>query len=132
VTTPLISSGADGVNITVQDIDPRGQITLTNDLTIPVNPTLAVSPSSLNFGAALNSLNFTVKNSGYGGEINWTASPTEGWVSVNPASGQITNNTEQVTVTVDRTGLVAGDYTAVIDLNSDNGTATVTVNMTVP
>lgn len=132
VTTPLISSGADGVNITVQDIDPRGQITLTNDLTIPVNPTLAVSPASLNFGSALNSLNFTVKNSGYGGEINWTASPTEGWVTVLPVSGQITNNTQQVTVTVDRTGLLAGDYTAVIDLNSDNGTATVTVNMTVP
>jgi len=131
VTLPAASSGAEKVNITVQDIDPRGGITLTEQITIPTNPTLAVMPLSLDFGAVQTSLNLTIMNSGTG-TISWTIVGDQAWLDTDDSSGTTIDETDQVQVTVDRSGLAAGDYTGTINVNSDAGNAVISVEMTVP
>jgi glucose/arabinose dehydrogenase len=80
-------------------------------------PELSVTPTSLAFsgvagGAAPAAKNLTVSNIG-GGSLNYTASDDASWMSVSPTSGPAA---QDVTVTLDTSGLAAGTY---------NGTVTV-------
>jgi len=53
----------------------------------------------------------TISNSG-GGTLNWQIESDSScqWLQVAPISGSITDQTDEVVLTVDTTGLVAGDY----------------------
>ncbi|MBT4796362.1 MAG: hypothetical protein HON83_08155 [Candidatus Marinimicrobia bacterium] len=106
------------------------------DLTIPVamevTPVgLILSENSLNFGEETTELSFIISNSGTG-ELNWTLSSGNSWLSANPTSGTITTNTETITVNVSRAGLSPNTYTGSIFIDSNGGDQTVSVTMTVP
>jgi len=96
----------------------------------PITPQLSVSTTSLDFGTSSTSIPFTISNSGEGTTLDWTVSENSDWITVNPASGSITNNQASVTVSVDRTGLDAGDYSESISVSSNGGSSTITVTMT--
>ena len=131
VIMPPASSGASKVNLTVQDIDPRGGLTLTQTIEIPVNPVLNAAPSALSFGSALNSLSFNITNIGTG-KITWSISTDQTWLDVDTYSGTTITEIDQIQVTVDRTGLASGDYNGSVIVSSDAGNAIVSVTMTVP
>jgi len=95
-----------------------------------VEPELSVSTTDLDFSASSTSIPFTISNSGEG-TLDWTVSENATWISVNPTSGSITSNQSSVTVSVDRSGLSAGDYSESISVSSNGGSATITVTMTV-
>ncbi len=131
VTAPGEASGVDGFVVTVQDIDARGGIILTKEFTIPVLPILNVTPTTLSFGDAATDLPFAISNSG-NGTINWTIMPDQTWLSVDINSGTTIQEVDNITASVDRTGLAAGDYTGVITVSSDAGNFGINVSMTVP
>jgi len=96
----------------------------------PVEPELSVSTTDLDFSASSTSIPFTISNSGEG-TLDWAVSENATWITVNPTSGSITSNQSSVTVSVDRSGLSAGDYSESISVSSNGGSATITVTMTV-
>ncbi len=95
-------------------------------------PTLAVSVSTLDFGNLTNSLTFTVSNSG-SGSLNWNAAenPDQSWLTtIQPNSGTLVVGTsQQVQVTVNRSGLADGNYTGLIDILSDGGNRQIQVSL---
>ena len=75
--------------------------------------------------------NITIANSG-GGALNWTASKTQTWLSLNKTSGV---NNDTIIVTADPTGLSAGTYNDTITITATGAidspiTVPVTFNVT--
>ena len=99
----------------------------------PVNPTptLAASPSALNFGISLSSQTLTVLNGG-GGNLTVNA-PTEdsgGWLRVAPTQINA-SGIGSYTVSVRREGLADGVYSATITFGSSANTVQIKVIMQV-
>ena len=118
-----------------------GTITVTPNNGNPVNigvtmsvleePTLAISPQSLDFSTDQTSLTFGITNSGTG-TLTWTISDDMTWLSVTPTTGNTTTESDQITATVDRTGLSPGNYTGTITVTPNNGNSgDVGITMTV-
>lgn len=95
-------------------------------------PDLSVSVGTLDFGGSQTSLTFNISNSGTG-VLNWTASDDAAWLTITPSSGaNHAGETDQVTATVDRTGLAENSYDATITVSHDDGDdITVAVTMSV-
>ena len=75
----------------------------------PLTPELSVSVTSLSFGTSSSSLTFNITNSGIG-ILTWSIISTASWITVNPTSGSTENESDVVTVTVDRSGKSFGNY----------------------
>ncbi|MBD3217650.1 MAG: hypothetical protein GF310_05185 [candidate division Zixibacteria bacterium] len=91
------------------------EVIITLNLTEP--PTLSVNPATLLFegleGGINNDVqNIYIENTG-GGELNWSATYDESWLSVNPVSG---TGPAVLDVEVDLTGLGAGTYIESIEI----------------
>ena len=96
------------------------------------NPVLLVTPENLNFGLSTTDLSFLVTNIGEG-TLNWQATASEAWITgVTPGNGDCdAGETDQVSVTVDRSGLGTGTYSGMVVVTSDAGSDTVNVQMEV-
>ena len=108
-----------------------GNDTLFVSLTVPESPVLSVTPLLLEFGLGSTQQTFEIRNTGTG-TLDWTSSPTEGWLQVTPADGTTTGETDLVTVTANRKGLDPGDYEAIVAVFSDGGNASIAVTLSVP
>ena len=86
-----------------------------------------VNPPTLDFGSDETTMTFTIT---VNGNVEWSITPSESWITVDPDSGQ---DTTTVSVTVDRTGLDGGYYegTLFISTNPDVPATEVIVQMTV-
>ena len=85
----------------------------------PAPPRLAVTPASLAFSATQDGANpdtksLVVANTG-GGSLSYTASDNASWLSVTPATGSAPQN---LTASVNISGLAAGTYTATVTVTS--------------
>jgi glucose/arabinose dehydrogenase/PKD repeat protein len=85
----------------------------------PPPPALAVTPSSLAFGATAGGSNpatktLSVSNTG-GGTLAFTATDDAAWLSVSPGSGSAPAD---LTASVNIAGLAAGTYTATVTVTS--------------
>lgn len=114
-----------------------GKNPLTSDIVLhKEKPSLGVSPTTLDFGISKNSLPLTIEN--IGGklrEFTWVMNiPNEPWITANKTTGHITNQTEVVNISVNRTGLSIGNYNTRIVVTADNdaGSKSIDVIMTVP
>lgn len=72
---------------------------------------VAVSPQQLDFGTMNITDSFVIRNTG-GGDLPWSVTHNQSWLSVFPESGLFNDNLDSVriTVNVDRSGLPAGAY----------------------
>ena len=107
-------------SITINSNDPDQPTVTVNVLAVPscnTNPVLQVNPTSLSFssteGSNPPSKTFAISNGG-NGSFSWTASDNTSWISCNPTSGITTNETDNVSVSVNSSGLSPGTYTGVI------------------
>ena len=73
------------------------------------NPELSISPTSLDFDTISTQKYISINNIG-GGILSWSVSENINWLTVNMQSGETTQETDQLAVTVNRTDLPAGDY----------------------
>jgi len=115
--TANITISAAGANNT-----PQG-VPVSLHISVPP-PGISFSPSSLSFSAVkggANPANKTLEiwNSG-GGMLNWSLTDDAAWLSENPTSDSSTgvNDTTLVTVSVNMTGMSAGDYSANINISA--------------
>ena len=92
---------------------------------------LIIDPNSLDFGSVETDLSFTISNTG-NGELNWFLTPNQSWLTANPTSGSLTNNSEDVNVTVNRSGLSPDTYNGSISITSNGGNQDVNITMIVP
>ena len=94
-------------------------------------PVLSISTETLDFGSATTQLTFDITNTGEG-ELDWaitTSLPAK--VTVAPESGDTKDETDTITVTVDRTGVPAGTYNPTVNIASDGGNASIELTVVV-
>ena len=116
------------VTVTPGTGEPRS-VAVTMSVAVP--PTLALSVSSLDFGADQTDLSFAITNTGTG-TLTWTSAEDQPWLSVSPTNGSTTTESDQVTVTVDRTGLSVGEFAGTVTVTPDTGAAhTVGIQMSI-
>jgi hypothetical protein len=91
--------------ITLQAEDSSGlraeySIALSVNPVLPSGqPILCLSPVYLNYGDTLTDLSFNLWNCG-DGSLNWSAVPEYQWITIAPASGEVTTETQVIQVTV--------------------------------
>ena len=96
-------------------------------ITIPApEPLLSVTPTSLDFGETESHKTFTITNSG-GETLTWSITDSQEWITVSPISGTTTTETEQITVTLNKSALTPGSYNGTITITSNGGDAILTV-----
>jgi alpha-tubulin suppressor-like RCC1 family protein len=111
-------------------IDSDGGTERVNVIMEVSGPKFAVEPDNLNFGDSLTTLSFKVKNIG-AGQFNWSIDPNNivyqqqgatGWITqITPLSGTVSvDNPSTVSVTIRRTGLSQGGYSAIIPVKRDD------------
>jgi hypothetical protein len=93
-------------------------------------PTIAYSPTTLSFTATQGGPNppsqtLRVWNSG-GGDLGWSLSGNATWISLSPAAGSSTgeSDTDAVTVSVNISGMSPGSYSATIIISAPGATNT--------
>jgi len=122
----------------IEAVDIAGNIadSSTRDLIIDLPSQLQVTPATLNFSATQGGTNpdnqtLTITNTG-GGALNWQAIPAVTWLRLNPSSGTtLSGGSTLVTVSTDISGLNEGTYNSNINISSDGGNQSITVNLTV-
>ena len=92
------------------------------------SPTISFSPSSFSFTAAEGGANpadqaLSIWNSG-GGTLNWSISDDVAWLGLSPTSGSSTGETNNVTLSVDISGMAVGNYDATIIISATGATNT--------
>lgn len=93
----------------------------------PNAPFLVLSDYSLNYGETEGEKVLKISNEGKG-DLNWSLSKTESWISLEKESGVTTKTTpSNVKISVNRTGLTPGDYETQLVLTSNGGDANITV-----
>ena len=142
VTTPPANSPFSGI-MTVTDVGTGSPINIAVSMEV-LPPELEVVPDTLNFGSFATNKLIAIRNPGLG-TVNWSIDTTglPAWLEddasvplVVPAAGDVTNETDGVLVSVNRSPgggplLAPGNYTFDLQITSDAGNATVTVNMSV-
>jgi hypothetical protein len=109
------------INITAMGANNTPRVVPVS-LHISLAPEISFSPASLSFSAIQGGANpgnqtLEIWNSG-GGTLNWSLSDDAAWLSEAPMNGNSTGEHDNVTVSVDITGMSAGDYSANITISA--------------
>ena len=95
------------------------------------SPGLVTSADELNFDSTKTELTFTIA-SRTSDEIDWTAVWSQDWLDLDITSGTASTDTDEVRVSVIRSGLETGSYTGLINIESQYNSPLVSVAMDVP
>ncbi|MDW7682190.1 MAG: C1 family peptidase, partial [bacterium] len=100
------------IHIVSNDPDEQNRyVNVTAHPTSSNNPVLVVSPLTMNFVAAAGTnpptQTFQISKGGTG-SFNWTVTDNATWLSCSPTSSSCSTETDQVTVSVNTSGLVPG------------------------
>lgn len=128
-TITAVKDGYEASTVTV--VLEEGK-SVTADIQLsPLAPELSVSVNQLNFGTSTTSLTVNIKNNSVG-TLNWSVTKNASWLTVSPASGETTTETDVLSVSVDRGVLSPANYTDIITITSNANSETIGVLMTVP
>jgi len=103
------------------------------------DPELEVSPSELDFGTTQTQKQVSIKNVGDDGgllksgvePLDYELDPNASWISVSPSSGRCEKDeTDQITVSINRDAMPTGDNTGNISISSNGGGQSVSVSAT--
>ncbi len=78
------------------------------------------SSSFLDFRLDSTTLSFSISNSGKG-RFTYSLTPSQTWITTSPTNGDITNETDNITVTINKTGLSESIYKEYIRVTSFAG-----------
>lgn len=86
---------------------------------VTIDPSIRVTPASLDFGATDTQRTLEVRNGGVQGEFVFTATASEPWITgISPSTGTVSTAPVALTVEISRDGLSDGDYEAVITVSA--------------
>ncbi len=91
-------------------------------------PMLSVIPIGLNFGQEENQKILEIKNTG-NSTLIWSIAENIPWLTVNPKSGNTTEETDQVTLNVNRDDLEPGNYRDSMLIYSNGGDQPITITL---
>gem|GEM_PF-2380275 len=135
-TTGLTCGAAHTGTVTVSSNE--GTKTGTITVYVPPCPQLCTNPDppSHDFGTVPEgqtaTWTFAITNCGEN-TLTWTVSDDQPWITITPASGDTTTETDTVTVTINTTGLTCGAaHTGTVTVSSNEGTKTGTITGYVP
>ncbi|MBT8038592.1 MAG: M6 family metalloprotease domain-containing protein, partial [Verrucomicrobiae bacterium] len=124
LSTDALSSGSYTGTITVDDGN-SGTATVTVNLTVWAQPTLAATSSSLSVdglaGTSGPDAEFDLENIG-GGTATYTITKTKSWLAITPASGSLGGERDAIYVNFDASSLSAGTYNDTITVTSSEAT----------
>ncbi len=94
----------------------------TNQIAISLNgiPVPRAAVTFLDFGLDSTSLRFSISNLGTG-KFVYFITPSQDWITLSPLTGNITNDTINIKVTINKTGLSQNIYKENIIINTDAG-----------
>ena len=106
--------------------------------TLSPSPAITAGPSSISFNAQQGGTNpasqtLSIWNSG-GGTLTWSASDNADWLILSPTNGSSTGEIDNITLSVDISGMSAGSYDAVITITAPsaaNAPQAVAVNLAI-
>lgn len=132
-----IQAKKEGYETNSKDIKVEAGQTTTGDIALtPLKPEIVVTPTNdMNFGTTEITKNISITNTGTGTlTFDITIVPAEPWVSVTPAKGEVeSDQTEPITIKIEREGQEPGTYDATMLINSNGGEAIqIGVQMQVP
>ena len=85
---------------------------------------MSTSPAALTFSGTTGATNPPAQTITFwkGGDRtkNWTITASAPWISVTPSSGTIATEQDQITVSVNATGLSAGSYTSTVVISTES------------
>ena len=93
----------------------------------PDNPVVSVSPASLNFGNSATNTSLSIINGGTGALSIASITTSASWLTVIPGNVDAITQLGDYQVSVDRSGLAAGIYTADITIVSTSNTVSIPV-----
>ncbi len=96
-------------------------------MSMSVQPTLAVTPTHLDYGTDKLDQTITIANTGTG-TLVWNATPSYPWLLVSPSSG---TGGSKPTISVNRANLSNGNYDGNVVISSNGGEIPVSVSMIV-
>ena len=127
VTVTLDRSAVDpGAHIGFVTLTYDGNLSLTEgSIVVPVlldilDPDMAISPTTLDFGYDETSLSFEIANTGQS-NFDWDITSTPAlpdWITLSDTSGNVAADSQDVTVTVDRTDADPGVYDYALDVQA--------------
>ena len=122
---------APGVYNSSVDINSNGgNVSLEVSMIVPEVPELSISESIINFGSAEILKRIQVSNSGTG-KLVWSISSSESWITVFPLNDSVSSGNKEITISVNRIGLMPGSYSGDIEIVSNGGNKSLTINMSV-
>lgn len=92
------------------------------------DPVLSLDKKILAFDVIEDALPLVVSNAG-GGDLEWKIIARPEWCAADPENGL---GPAEIKVTVDRSGLDPGDYSATLTIRSNGGDLSIKITMTVP
>lgn len=94
----------------------------TKNITFSMNgvPVPEISATYLDFGMDSTIKHFTISNSGKG-KLEYIISSSTQWINISPAGGDCTNETDNITVTIDKSGLATSKQQDIIKIYSITG-----------
>ena len=87
----------------------------------PLRPTLEVDSNLLDLGDDGVSTAFSLSHSG-AGRVSYTIMADEGWVAFSPSAGDIAEETDEISVAVNREQLTPGAYVCRAEIRGNDGT----------
>ncbi len=103
---------------------------VTIDVRMTAEPQLVIDPLYIDFGGDV-ARSFTISNSGFGIMV-WDVIEAESWLTVDQDTGStILDEVDEITLTVDRTGLEYGVHTGVLLVESNGGSEIVDLTLNV-
>lgn len=85
---------------------------------------MKLSDASLTFTSSISTMSFDIQNVGSSGNLNWSISKNDSWISVNPTTGQTpVGGKTAVAVTIDRKQLSDNVSSSITVSNTANGTS---------
>jgi len=94
-------------------------------------PNLSVNVTSLDFGYSAIELVVLIANEG-GSPLNWTASSNAAWVTLSVPSGPLpAGSSQEILARVSRSALSTGNHSALIQISSNGGSASVATSLDV-
>ncbi|MCP4703505.1 MAG: BACON domain-containing protein [candidate division Zixibacteria bacterium] len=95
------------------------------------DPSIEIIPNSLDFDSTLTQLVINITSTD-GTESAWNAIDNQSWIDLNPTSGTVSNEIDQVSISINRAGLTTGDHTGTVTIASGSGSEVIPISMTVP
>lgn len=131
-----INPGSYTVNVTKSGYNPastnivieEGKISRGDIQMVEEGPEISIQPTIIDFGTIQTTSTITVSNVGVG-SLNFTAVKNANWLQISPVSGSVMNNPVNIDVTVDRSLVAYGNYSDVVQINSNGGNKQVSVSM---